>query len=136
MLVDEPGFRCFVNQVYHEDYQYGGYHESFLVYCCHFTYQYIEGPLEKSFRSYASKKSYEFAWAHEVTIFNYFILSLIFLNFSQESLFASADLCRNRSGMLSVGDWPFTVILPEPILSTPDRRFYHRHSFEHYNPTA
>ena len=42
----------------------------------------------------------------------------------------------DRDGMLSVGDYPFTFLLPEPILSGLKSRLFQANSTEYYDPTA
>ena len=42
----------------------------------------------------------------------------------------------DRTGMLSVGDYPFTMLLPEPILSGLKSRLSHANSTEYYDPAA
>ena len=54
----------------------------------------------------------------------------------QQSLFARVDPDQDCDGMLTIGDAPFNIILPEPLISTLSRRFYFGHSLDHYDPTA
>ena len=42
----------------------------------------------------------------------------------------------DRDGMLSVGDFPFMLLLPEPILSGLKSRLFQANSVEGYDPTA
>lgn len=44
------------------------------------------------------------------------------------------DSVKNREGMLSVGDQPFTLLLPEPILSGLRSRLFLASSNEEYVP--
>ena len=46
------------------------------------------------------------------------------------------DDAKDRSGMLSVGDQPFTVLLPEPILSGLRSRLFLASSDEDYEPDS
>ena len=42
----------------------------------------------------------------------------------------------DRDGMLSVGDFPFHFLLPEPILSGLRARLFHANSTDYFDPTA
>ena len=42
----------------------------------------------------------------------------------------------DRDGILSIGDFPFTILLPEPLISTYFKRIYYGASQELYDPTA
>ena len=42
----------------------------------------------------------------------------------------------DRDGILSVGDFPFPILLPEPLISTNFKRIYCGASQEIYDPTA
>ena len=46
------------------------------------------------------------------------------------------DYVAGREGMLSVGDQPFTVLLPEPILSGLRSRLFFAYSAEKYVPDS
>ena len=41
-----------------------------------------------------------------------------------------------KDGMVSIGDFPFPIVLPEPIISTINRRLCHGSSQEFYDPDA
>ena len=132
-LVRGLGFNCFVREAV-RDLTQTGHYESYLIYYCQFVYNFIEGGLPSSVRVFAAPNTkYAIDWPHEVIL--YIIFSLISNNF-QQSLFARSDPAQECDGMFSIGDFPFPVMLPEPIISASNKRIYYAHSFEDYDPTA
>ena len=130
ILQSTLGYQCFCYEAY-QDVAGTGHNEIYLIYCMHFTFNLIEGPEARSVRVFNVSRPYEIGWFHEVSNFQ---PKLNIQAVYQESLLAQDD--RGRDGILSIGDFPFNVLLPEPVICHYGARLYHAHSFEDYDPNA